>query len=102
MINLIILPSPVNRQGNEIYTVGGYEYLRVESGQIGLGLRNLSSRTVTSKRGAIMAHLSAANKVLPKLALGIVTKASSINAHLSAHLGANIGIKNEPMHPVVP
>ena len=42
-----------------------------------------------------MAHISAANKVLPKLAPRIVMKASPINAFLSVHLGANVDIKQE-------
>ena len=80
-INIIIEPSPVNRQGNEIYTVPGYDFLRAESRQMGLALRNLLSRTVTLKRGTIVAHIAADNKVPPKLAPRIVMKASSINAH---------------------
>ena len=49
-INIIIEPSPVDRQGNEVYTVSGYDFLGVGSKQMRLALRNLSSRTVTLKR----------------------------------------------------
>ena len=30
-INIIIEPSPVDRQGNEVYTVPGYDFLRAGS-----------------------------------------------------------------------
>ena len=43
--------------------------------------KNLSSRTVTLKRGTVMACISAANKVTLKLAPRMVTKAFPVNAH---------------------
>ena len=49
-----------------------------------------------------MAHISAANKVLPKLAPRIVTKAILVNAHSSVLLGVEIEIKKGPTHPDVP
>ena len=67
-INIIIEPSPVERQGNQVYTVPDYDFLRAGSTPVGLALRNLSSRTGTLKRGTVVAHISAANKVLSKLA----------------------------------
>ena len=40
-INIIIELTPVDSQGNEVYTVLGYDFLRVGSRQMGLALRNL-------------------------------------------------------------
>ena len=76
--------------------VPGYDFLRVGYGQMGLALRNLSSRTVTLKKGTGVAHISPVNNVLPKMAPGIVVKASFVNRHLSAHPCANVKINKKP------
>ena len=81
IINVITGPFPVDRQGNEIYTVPGYNFLKSGSQWVGLALRNLSSRTVTLKRGTAVEHVSVANEIPPKLAPKIIAKASSVNMH---------------------
>ena len=63
--NVIIEPLPVDQQGNEVYTVPGYNFLKASSKWVGLALRNLSSRTVTLERGTVVAHISAVNEILP-------------------------------------
>ena len=63
----MIKPSPVDRQGNEVYTVPGYNCLKAGSKWVGLALRNLPSKIVTLKRGTIVAHVSAVNEVPSKL-----------------------------------
>ena len=70
MCNVIIEPSPVDRQGNEVSTVSGYNFLKAGSKWVGLVLRNLSSKTVTLKRGRTVAHILAANEVPSKMAPG--------------------------------
>ena len=65
-VNAIIEPSPVDWQGNEVYTVPGYNILKVGSKQVGMVLRNLSSRTITLERGTVVAYVTAASKIPPK------------------------------------
>ena len=74
-VNIIIKPLPVDRPGNLVYTVPGYNFLKAGSKWMGLALKNLSSKTVTLKRGTIVAHISAANEVLPKLVPRTIAKA---------------------------
>ena len=69
---------------------------------MGLALGNLLSRTVTLKRGRVVADISAASKVLPKLASRIVTKAFPVNAHLSVLLGVEVEIEKRPTNPDMP
>ena len=64
---------------------------------LNLYLRNLSSRTVTLKRGTAVAHISAGNKVLSKLAPRIVTEAFPVNAHLSVLPGTEVEIERKPI-----
>ena len=45
-VNVITETLPVEKQGNEVYSVPGYTFLKAGSKQVGLALRNLSSRTV--------------------------------------------------------
>ena len=66
-INVIIEPSPIDWQGNEIYTVPGYNFCKPGCKWMGMALRNLSSRTITLKRGTVVAHVIAANEIPPKL-----------------------------------
>ena len=66
-VSVIIEPSPVDQQGNEIYTVPGYNFLKAGSKWVGLALKNQSSRTVTLKRGTVVAHVLAANEIPPKV-----------------------------------
>ena len=101
-IRVINEPSPVDRQGNEIYTVPGYTFLKAGSKQVGLALRNLSSKTVTLKRGTILAQISATNEVLPKLVPKIIAKASSVNVHPSVHLGVGVKIERKSVNPDAP
>ena len=54
-------------QGNEIYTVPGYNFLKAGSKRVGMALLNLSSRTVTLKRGTVVAHVTSANEISPTL-----------------------------------
>ena len=90
-VNVIIGPSLVDWQGNEICTIPGYNFLKAGSKQVGMALRNLLSRTVTLKRGTVVAHVTAANEIPPKLAPKIIVKASTVNVHPSA--GVEIGKK---------
>ena len=101
-VNIIIEPSPVERQGNEVYTVPGYDFLRAGSKQMGLALRNLSSRTVTLKRGTVVAHITATKKVPPQLAPRLITKAFSVNTHSSAYPSVEVEIERKPTNLDVP
>ena len=69
---------------------------------MGLALRNLLTRTVTLKSWTVVAHISAANKLPPKVAPRIVTKAFSVNTHLSALQGVEVKIERKPMNLDVP
>ena len=60
---------------------------------MGLALRNLSSRVVT-----IVVHVSAANKVPPKMAPRIIMKTFPVNTLSSVHSGVNVEIEKEPPH----
>ena len=103
---VIIEPSSVDRQGNEVYTVPSYNFLKAGSKLVGLALRNLSSRTVTLKRGTIVAHISAVNEALAKLVPRIIAKASSVNVHPSVHPsvhpGGGVEIERKSANPDVP
>ena len=63
---------------------------------MGLALRNLSSRTVTLKRGTAVAHVSAVNEIPPTLVPKIIVKASTVNVHPGVHqsVGAEIERKS--------
>ena len=69
---------------------------------MGLALRNLSSRMFTLKRGTVVAHITAVNKVPPQLAPSIITKASSVNTHSSAYQSVEVEIERKPMNPDAP
>ena len=69
---------------------------------MGLTLRNMSSKTVTLKRGMAVAHFSAAYEVPSKLVPRIITKASSVNTHLSVHPGMGVEIGRKPVNPDAP
>ena len=84
-VNVIIELSSVVRQGNEAYTVLGFNFLKAGSKWVGLALRKLSSKTINLKRGTVIVYISAANKVLSKLAPRIIAKASSVNVHPSMY-----------------
>ena len=60
-----------------------------------LALRNLSSKTVTLKRGTVVAHISAVNEVPSKLVPRIITKVSSVNVPLGMHLGMGVEIERK-------
>ena len=68
-VNIIIEPSPVDWQGNEIYTIPGYNVLKAGSMRVGMTLQNLSSRTITLKKGTVVVHVTAVNEIPPKLVL---------------------------------
>ena len=97
-VNVIIEPSPVDWQGSGIYTVPGYNFLKAGSKWVGLALRNLSSRTVTLKRGTVVAHM---NEIQPRLVPKIIVKASTVNVHPSAHLSAGVKIGRKSANPDV-
>ena len=99
--NIIIEPSPVYRQGKEVYTIPGYTFLKAGSKWMGLALRNLSSRPVTLKRGTIVACIMAANEIPPKLSPKIIMKASSVNVHPGVHLSVGVKIKRKSSKPDV-
>ena len=58
-----------------------------------LAQRNLLSIVVMLKRGTAVAHISAVNKVQPKLAPRVVMQTSPVNALLSAYPGVNVEIE---------
>ena len=68
---------------------------------MGLALRKVSSRTVTLRRGTVVAHIAAANKVLSKLTPRIVTKAFCVNTNFSVHLSVEVEIGRKLMNPDV-
>ena len=51
------------------------------------------------KRGTFIAHISAVNKGPSQLVPRIITKASFVNAHLSAHVGMEVEIGRKPSIP---
>ena len=67
-VNIIIKLTLVDSQGNEVYMVPGYDFLRAGSRGMELALSNMSSRTLTLKRGTTVAHISATNQGPPMLA----------------------------------
>ena len=56
----------------------------------------------TLKRGTVIAHISAANKVPTKLAPRIVTKAFPVNTHSSALPGMEVETERKPTNPDMP
>ena len=62
-MNVILEPTE-EEEGN--YTVPSYNFVKGNSRSIHVGLRNLSCRTVTLKKGAVVAQLSPANAI-PKM-----------------------------------
>ena len=65
---------------------------------MGLVMKNLFIKTVTLKRGTVVAHISDVNRVPPKLAPRKFTKEFPVNAHLSALLGAEVEIEKGPLN----
>ena len=47
------------------------------------------------KRRTIVAHVTTANEIPPTLTPKIIVKASTINVHPSAQLGAGVGIERK-------
>ena len=84
-VNVITETLPVDWQGNKVYAVPSYNFLKAGSKWVGWALRNLSSRTVTLKRGTVVAHVSPANEIPHKLVPKIIAKASTVNVHPGAH-----------------
>ena len=68
-MNVILEPV---EDDNGDYTVPCYNYVKRNSRSIQVGLRNLSCRTVTLKKGTVVVKLSPANEIpkmlAPKLA----------------------------------
>ena len=62
-VNVILEPTE-EEDGN--YTVPSYNFVKGNSRSVHVGLRNLSCRTVTLKKGAVVAQLSPANTI-PKM-----------------------------------
>ena len=60
----MILEPTEEEEGN--YTVPSYNFVKGNSRSVHIGLRNLSCRTVTLKKGAVVAQLSPANAI-PKM-----------------------------------
>ena len=98
-VNVIIEPSPVDQQGNEIYTVPVYNFLKAGSKWVGIALRNLSSRAFILKRGTVVAHVTAVNEIPPALTPKIIIKASTVNVHSCVHLSAGVKIGKEHANP---
>ena len=68
---------------------------------MGLALRHLLSKTVTLKRGTVVAHISAVNEVPSKLVPRIITKASF---KYTPKCGPRYGVEIErkPVNPDLP
>ena len=62
-VNVILEPTE-DEEGS--YTIPSYNYVKGNSRSIHVGLRNLSCRTVTLKKGTVVAQLSPANEI-PKM-----------------------------------
>ena len=63
-MNIII--EPTDNEGSE-YAIPSYTYIKSNSKRVTIGLRNMSCRKVTLKKGTIVAWLSPANKILDML-----------------------------------
>ena len=74
-VNVILEPTE-EEEGS--YTVPSYTFVKGNSRSVHVGLRNLSCRTVTLKKGTVVAQLSPANTILKMLA----PKFESVNHEL--------------------
>ena len=74
-MNVILEPT---EEEEGIYTVPSYNFVKGNSRSVHVGLRNLSCRTVTLKKGAVVAQLSPANTI-PKM---LAPKFESVNHEL--------------------
>ena len=63
-----------------------------------MALRNYSSRTVTLKRGTVVACVTTANEISPTLTPKIIVKASTVNVHPGAYPSAGVEIGKEHVH----
>ena len=64
----------------------------------GDGPKTLLIRTLTLKRGTVVAHVTVVNEIPPKLTPKIIVKASTVNVCLSVHLSTGIEIEKEHVH----
>ena len=87
-VNVILEPTE-EEEGS--YTVPSYNFIKGNSRSVHVGLRNLSCRTVTLKKGTVVAHLSPAN-VIPKM---LAPKLESVNHELE--FPKNQGLKNDKL-----
>ena len=87
-VNIILEPTE-EEEGS--YTVPSYNFVKGNSRSIHVGLRNLSCRTVTLKKGTVVAQLSPTNEI-PKM---LAPKLKSVDHKLESV--KNQGLKsNEP------
>ena len=87
-MNVILEPTE-EEEGS--YTVPSYNFIKGNSRCVHVGLRNLSCRTVTLKKGTVVAQLSPAN-VIPKM---LAPKPKSVNHKLGSV--KNQGLKNDKL-----
>ena len=85
----VILESTEEEEGS--YTVPSYNFIKGNSRCVHVGLRNLSCRTVTLKKGTVVAQLSPAN-VIPKT---LAPKPESVNHELGSV--KNQGLNNDKL-----
>ena len=85
-MNVILEPTE-EEEGS--YTVPSYNFIKGNSRCVHVGLRNLSCRTVTLKKGTVVAQLSSTN-VIPKM---LAPKPESIDHELG--FVKNQGLKND-------
>ena len=85
----MILEPTEEEEGN--YTVPSYNFVKGNSRSVHVGLRNLSCRTVTFKKGTVVAQLSPANTI-PKI---LAPKFESVNHELE--FANEQGLKNDKL-----
>ena len=76
-VNVILEPTE-DEEGN--YTVPSYNFVKGNSRSVHVGLRNLSCRTVTLKKGSVVAQLSPTNEI-PKM---LAPKLKSVDHELES------------------
>ena len=86
-LNVIVEP-PENADTEDNYAVPAYSFLKSNSRQVYVGLRNMSCRSVTLHKGTVIARLSPSNVVPSMLAPKLEVKLASCQLELPPQKGS--------------